>query len=62
MPQGATSITRIKKLPPSHDIRLWRWLVRAVWLSVGVLVGAGLVIAQVPGPVDVRAVAAPSPR
>ncbi len=54
MPQGRQRTARNPKTNAIHDASLWRWLVRAIWVSAGLLVVTGLVIAQVPGPVSVR--------
>lgn len=53
MPRG-TQLARDRNANARHDASLWRWLVRAIGVSAGLLVVAGLVIAQVPGPVNVR--------
>lgn len=54
MPLGRQRTTRKPPVHARHDASLWRWLVRSIWVSAGLLVAAGLVIAQVPGPVNVR--------
>ncbi|OFE12889.1 hypothetical protein PHACT_06830 [Pseudohongiella acticola] len=54
MRQERRKATRVQKTTADHEASLWRWCVRGVWALAGVLVAAGLVIAQVPGPVNVR--------
>lgn len=54
MPQAGQAATSSSRTNAARDASLWRWLVRGVCSGAGLLVAAGLVIAQVPGPVNVR--------
>ncbi|MEX2335259.1 MAG: glycine-rich domain-containing protein, partial [Pseudohongiella sp.] len=54
MPQAGKSAASARSIRTVRDASLWRWLARGLCVSVGLLVLAGLVIAQVPGPVNVR--------
>ncbi|KKO12205.1 DUF6701 domain-containing protein [Pseudohongiella sp.] len=54
MPQHRQFTARTRKIAELPEKGLWRWLVRGVCVGAGLLVVAGLVIAQVPGPVSVR--------